>query len=76
MSFLNNIKKLFKIGHDSEQAKKGQWNVNIKKDQDPLQNWEIITEIGEGAFGAVYKVCYHYLHCFLDVMLPHGHICY
>ncbi|GFS00533.1 serine/threonine-protein kinase 10 [Elysia marginata] len=56
MSFLSNFKKLFKFGTDDTNAhKKGQWNQHIKKDIDPLQNWEILSEIGEGAFGAVYK---------------------
>lgn len=57
MSFLSNFKKLFKFGSDDAQVKqKGQWNPHIKKDIDPQQFWEIIGEIGEGAFGAVYKV--------------------
>ncbi|GFO41039.1 serine/threonine-protein kinase 10 [Plakobranchus ocellatus] len=56
MSFLNNFKKLFRFGTDeSNVPKKGQWNEHIKKDIDPLLNWEILGEIGEGAFGAVYK---------------------
>ncbi|XP_005089065.1 STE20-like serine/threonine-protein kinase [Aplysia californica] len=55
MSFLSSFKKLFKFGSDSDQMKKGLWNVNIRKDQDPEQFWDIIGEIGEGAFGAVYK---------------------
>ncbi|KAK0049461.1 STE20-like serine/threonine-protein kinase [Biomphalaria pfeifferi] len=55
MSFLSSFRKLFKFGADDDDKKKGQWNVNIKKDADPNQFWEIIGEIGEGAFGAVYK---------------------
>lgn len=55
MAFFNNFKKLFRFGSD-DQLKKGQLNEHIKKDLDPLQNWEIVGEIGEGAFGAVYKV--------------------
>lgn len=57
MSFLSSFKKLFRFGaDDAHDKKKGQWNVNIKKDTDPTQLWEITGEIGEGAFGAVYKV--------------------
>ncbi|XP_059140861.1 serine/threonine-protein kinase 10-like [Physella acuta] len=56
MSFLSSFKKLFRFGaDDAHDKKKGQWNVNIKKDTDPTQFWEITGEIGEGAFGAVYK---------------------
>ncbi|BFY97881.1 hypothetical protein BsWGS_00921 [Bradybaena similaris] len=54
MAFFNNFKKLFRFGSD-DQLKKAQLNEHIKKDLDPLQNWEIVGEIGEGAFGAVYK---------------------
>ncbi|KAL8624111.1 hypothetical protein ACOMHN_036114 [Nucella lapillus] len=55
MSFLNSFKKLFGFGSDNNQQKKGQWNKYIKKDIDPMQFWEITGELGEGAFGAVYK---------------------
>ncbi|RUS73025.1 hypothetical protein EGW08_019211 [Elysia chlorotica] len=56
MSFLSSFKKLFRFGSDDSSVhKKGQWNQHIKKDIDPLLHWEILSEIGEGAFGAVYK---------------------
>ncbi|KAK7494715.1 hypothetical protein BaRGS_00014113 [Batillaria attramentaria] len=55
MSFLSSFKKLFRLLGDDNNHKKGQWNKNIKKDIDPLQQWEIIGELGDGAFGSVYK---------------------
>ncbi|XP_076437179.1 serine/threonine-protein kinase 10-like [Babylonia areolata] len=55
MSFLSSFKKLFGFGSDNNQNKKGQWNKYIKKDIDPMQFWEIVGELGEGAFGVVYK---------------------
>ena len=68
MSFFSNFKKLFRFGtDDSNVHKKGQWNQHIKKDIDPLQRWEILSEIGEGAFGAVYKVCIVLFIFFVDL---------
>lgn len=55
MSFLSSFKKLFRFGGD-DNGKKGQWNRHIKKDIDPLTIWEIIGELGDGAFGVVFKV--------------------
>ena len=56
MSFLSSFKKLFRFGADDNHQKKGQWNKNIKKDIDPMQFWDIIGELGDGAFGVVKKV--------------------
>ncbi|XP_025095724.1 LOW QUALITY PROTEIN: serine/threonine-protein kinase 10-like [Pomacea canaliculata] len=55
MSFLNSFKRLFRFGGDDDHLKKRQWNKNIKKDIDPLQLWDIVSELGDGAFGRVYK---------------------
>ena len=64
MSFFSNFKKLFKIGSDDSNSKKGQWNKYIKKDIDPLQFWDIIGELGDGAFGVVKKVSFLNLNRF------------
>ena len=53
MSFLSGFKKLFGLG---DSVKKGAVNKNIKRDIDPNQFWEIVGELGDGAFGKVYKV--------------------
>ena len=34
--------------------------VSALKTTDPLENWELTTEIGDGAFGTVYKVALHH----------------
>uniref|UniRef100_T1PC73 Polo kinase kinase n=1 Tax=Musca domestica TaxID=7370 RepID=T1PC73_MUSDO len=53
MSFINNLKKVFHLG--SGEAKKKRHGNNIKMDTDPAEIWEIVGELGDGAFGKVYK---------------------
>ena len=54
MSFLSSVKKLFGFG--GEVRKKGVLNRNVILDKDPSLIWEIVGELGDGAFGKVYKV--------------------
>lgn len=51
MSFFN-FRKIFKLGSDK---KKKQYE-HVKRDLNPEEFWEIIGELGDGAFGKVYKV--------------------
>ncbi|XP_046598274.1 serine/threonine-protein kinase 10 isoform X2 [Neodiprion lecontei] len=53
MSFLSNLKKAFHFGGND--AKKKKLFNNIKMDCDPEEFWEMIGELGDGAFGKVYK---------------------
>lgn len=53
MSFLNNLKKVLHIG--GGEAKKKRIYNNIRMDCDPNEYWEMIGELGDGAFGKVYK---------------------
>lgn len=53
MSFLNNLKKVFHLG-GSDAKKKRTYN-NIHMDADMGEFWELIGELGDGAFGKVYK---------------------
>ncbi|XP_039282731.1 serine/threonine-protein kinase 10-like [Nilaparvata lugens] len=53
MSFLSNLKKVLHIGNNDSKKKKV-FN-NIKMDCDPEEFWEMIGELGDGAFGKVYK---------------------
>lgn len=53
MSFINNLKKVFHLG--GGEAKKKRHGNNIKMDTDPSEIWEIVGELGDGAFGKVYK---------------------
>lgn len=53
MSFLNNLKKVFHLG--GGEAKKKRIFNNIRMDTDPNDFWDMIGELGDGAFGKVYK---------------------
>lgn len=53
MSFINNLKKVFHLG--GGEAKKKRLFNNIKMDTDPAEYWDMIGELGDGAFGKVYK---------------------
>ena len=53
MAFFKNIKALF-TGGDNKKAKKDY--SYIRRNEDPNEFWEIIGELGDGAFGKVYKV--------------------
>uniref|UniRef100_A0A8C9W6G8 non-specific serine/threonine protein kinase n=1 Tax=Scleropages formosus TaxID=113540 RepID=A0A8C9W6G8_SCLFO len=51
MSFFN-FRKIFKLGAD---RKKKQYE-HVRRGQNPEEVWEIIGELGDGAFGKVYKI--------------------
>ncbi|XP_017016959.1 serine/threonine-protein kinase 10 isoform X3 [Drosophila kikkawai] len=53
MSFITNLKKVFHLG--GGEAKKKRLFNNIKMDTDPAEVWEMVGELGDGAFGKVYK---------------------
>lgn len=53
MSFLNNLKKVFHLG--SGEAKKKRLYNNVRMDTNPTDFWEMVGELGDGAFGKVYK---------------------
>lgn len=52
MSSFFNFRKIFKLGSEK---KKKQYE-HVKRDLNPEEFWEIIGELGDGAFGKVYKV--------------------
>lgn len=51
MSFFN-FRKIFKLGLEK---KKKQYD-HVHRDTNPEEIWEIVGELGDGAFGKVYKV--------------------
>ncbi|CAH0552881.1 unnamed protein product [Brassicogethes aeneus] len=53
MSFFNNIKKVLHFGGND--AKKKKVYNNVRMDADPEEFWDMIGELGDGAYGKVYK---------------------
>ncbi len=53
MSFFN-FRKIFKLGAEK---KKKQYD-HVHRDLNPEEIWEIVGELGDGAFGKVFKVQY------------------
>lgn len=51
MSFFN-FRKIFKLGAEK---KKKQYE-HVRRDENPEEVWDIIGELGDGAFGKVFKV--------------------
>lgn len=51
MSFFN-FRKIFKLGPE---RKKKQYD-HVQRDVNPEETWELLGELGDGAFGKVYKV--------------------
>ncbi|XP_053623345.1 serine/threonine-protein kinase 10 isoform X2 [Plodia interpunctella] len=54
MSFFNNLKKVLHLGSGHDTKKKKVF-ANIRDNSDPAENWDMIGELGDGAFGKVYK---------------------
>ncbi|XP_050359321.1 serine/threonine-protein kinase 10 isoform X2 [Nymphalis io] len=54
MSFFNNLKKVLHLGGGND-AKKKKVFSNIRDNCDPGENWDMVGELGDGAFGKVYK---------------------
>ncbi|CAG0885232.1 unnamed protein product [Darwinula stevensoni] len=53
MSFLSNLKKVFNLG--AVDTKRRRTFDHIRTDADPKDVWHIVGELGDGAFGKVYK---------------------
>lgn len=47
---------IFKSGKSSGDTKRKKTSHNIRFNEDPSNFWTIVGELGDGAFGKVYKV--------------------
>uniref|UniRef100_A0A8C9RQ92 non-specific serine/threonine protein kinase n=1 Tax=Scleropages formosus TaxID=113540 RepID=A0A8C9RQ92_SCLFO len=47
------LMRIFRMGAEKKRAKQYE---NLRRDSDPQENWETLGELGDGAFGKVYKV--------------------
>lgn len=66
MSFFN-FRKIFKLGPDK---KKKQYE-HVHRDVNPEEIWDIIGELGDGAFGKVFKVSWSVTLYLPFSLLPH-----
>ncbi|KAF0287656.1 STE20-like serine/threonine-protein kinase [Amphibalanus amphitrite] len=55
MSFFKNLKSLFSVGGETNASKRRRALSNVKVDANPEEFWELQGEVGDGAFGKVYK---------------------
>ena len=55
MPFFSNLKKVLNLGA-SDDKKKRPVPANLRCDLDPETAWEIVGDLGDGAFGKVHKV--------------------
>uniref|UniRef100_A0A673MJD9 non-specific serine/threonine protein kinase n=1 Tax=Sinocyclocheilus rhinocerous TaxID=307959 RepID=A0A673MJD9_9TELE len=64
MSFFN-FRKIFKLGAEK---KKKQYE-HVHRDVNPEEVWEIVGELGDGAFGKVYKVNINHIYSSLLILV-------
>lgn len=57
MPFFSNLKKVLNLGNSGLDAKRKKQSVfaNIKTDVNPEDVWDIVGDLGDGAFGKVHK---------------------
>ena len=56
MSFFKKFKEIFERGGGDHKKKGVKKHEHLQTDRDPTELWEIAGELGDGAFGKVYKV--------------------
>lgn len=74
MPIFEKLKNIFASGVDI--TKKPQDYTYLKQSTDPSEVWDIVEEIGDGAFGKVYKVSEHCIVSFVCVrVFAYLHVC-
>lgn len=71
------FERLWNLLSDDSKKKSKVHLQNVQRNQNPLDVWEIVNEIGDGAFGKVYKVMILFtdasivglLSCFLEFVV-------
>lgn len=57
MSFFSNFKRIFNLSNvTGTENKRRKIYHNVRSNENPEDIWEIVGELGDGAFGKVYKV--------------------
>jgi hypothetical protein len=56
-ALLDRIGKIFKGSNGAAEAKRKKVYHHIRFNENPEDFWQIVGELGDGAFGKVYKVC-------------------
>ena len=72
MSFLSSLKKVLNFGSES---KKKKCCEHIKCDQIPEDYWELIGELGDGAFGKVHKARHKFNNTLAAVKICQLEVC-
>ena len=70
-ALLDKIGKMFKGSNGSTDVKRKKVYHNIRFNENPEDFWLIVGELGDGAFGKVYKVCVIFVTIFASCVAFH-----
>jgi len=65
-ALLDRIGKIFKGSNGTADVKRKKVYHNIRFNENPEDFWLIVGELGDGAFGKVYKVSAELIYCSID----------
>jgi len=70
MSLLGKLRNIWLYGGSGEERKKSKTLQVIRRQQDPLDEWDITTHLGDGAFSQVFKVTLHRSWAYFGASTP------